>query len=126
MRDLFMAYSRKNRRFIDKLVADLREHYIDVWIDTIEIEVGDLVHLSIERAIEESRFFCLALSPASLKSYYVRNVEFETAFARLVRERRESFILPIIIQELKEPLPARLAGLHHLDFTNKRQYNRTM
>ena len=126
MRDLFMSYSRKNRRFVEKLVADLREHHIDVWLDTIELEVGDLVHFTIEQAIEESRFFCLALSPASLASYYVRQVEFESAFTRLVRERRDSFILPILIQKHNEPLPVRLAGRHYLDFTNRRHYNRNM
>jgi hypothetical protein len=124
MRGLFMSYSRNNKRFVEKLAADLREHHIDVWLDTIELEVGDLVHLTIEQAIEEIRFFCLALSPASLASYYVHQVEFETAFAHLVRERRDSFILPIVIQDLKEPLPARLAGRHYLNFANRKQYNK--
>ncbi|AVT30124.1 hypothetical protein C6361_12155 [Plantactinospora sp. BC1] len=120
--DLFLSYSRKNKRFIDRLAADLREHHVDVWLDTIEIEVGDLIHLTIEQGIEQSRYFCLALSPASLRSYYVRGIEFETAFARMVRERRESFILPILIQRVDEPLPARLAGRAYLDFTNKKLY----
>ena len=126
MRDLFMSYSRRNKRFVEKLVADLREHHIDVWLDTIDLEVGDAVHLTIERAIEECRFFCIALSPASIASYYVREVEFEQAFARMVREQRESYILPIIVQRLTEPLPPRLARLHHLDFTNRKQYIKNM
>jgi hypothetical protein len=120
--DLFLAYSSKNRRFINRLAADLAEHHVDVWLDTIEIEVGDKIHRSIERGIEQSRFFCLALSPSTLQSYYVREVEFETAFARMVRDQRDSFILPIIVQRVDESLPARLDGLHYLDFTKRNMY----
>lgn len=126
MHDLFMSYSRKNRRLVEKLVADLREHRIDVWLDTIELEVGDPVHLTIERAIEDSKFFCIALSPASISSYYVRQVEFEQAFARMVREQRELYILPIVVQKLTEPLPLRLTGLYYLDFIDTKQYNTNM
>jgi hypothetical protein len=124
--DLFLSYSHKNKRFIERLAADLREHHVDVWLDTIEIEVGDQVHLSIEQGIAQSRFFCLALSPASLASYYVRRVEYEAAFSRLIQEKRDSFILPMIIQEIKEPLPPRLVGLHYLNFTNRKLYAENM
>lgn len=121
--DLFLSYSRKNRRLVDKLALDLREHHVDVWLDSMEIDVGDLIHLRIEQGIEQSRFFCIALSPASMKSYYVREVEFEAAFARMVREKRGSFILPILIQRIAEPLPARLAGRSYLDLTNRKYYS---
>lgn len=126
MHDLFLSYSRRNKRFVDRLAADLRENGIDVWIDTIELEVGDLVHATIEQAIKEARYFCIALSPAALASYYVRQVEFELAFTRLADEGRDSFILPIIIQKLDQPLPLRLASRYYLDFTNRKQYSKNM
>ncbi|MEU7919358.1 toll/interleukin-1 receptor domain-containing protein [Micromonospora zamorensis] len=57
MPDIFLSYSRRNRRFIDRLVADLEDHGIEVWQDVLELGVGDPVHKSIESAISESRFF---------------------------------------------------------------------
>lgn len=126
MRDLFMSYSRKNRRFVERLASDLREHHVDVWLDVIDLEVGDLVNHAVEQAIEDSRYFCIALSPASLASFYVRQVEFESAFTRLVNEKRDNFILPILIQKIEQPLPARLAGRLYLDFTNRKNYHKNM
>ncbi|MFJ6384962.1 toll/interleukin-1 receptor domain-containing protein [Kitasatospora sp. NPDC092039] len=121
-RDLFISYSHANTRFVERLAADLREHHVDVWLDTIELQVGAQFHLSIEEAIEDSRYFCLVLSPAALRSYYVRRVEFESAFAKMIRDRLEVFILPILIRKLTQPLPARLAGLQYLNFINAKNY----
>ncbi|MFI9636662.1 toll/interleukin-1 receptor domain-containing protein [Nocardia sp. NPDC051929] len=121
--DLFIAYSRKNSRFINRLVEDLKSHHVDVWLDTIELEVGDLVSLKIEEAIEKSRYFCIAISPAALASYYVRQVEFESAFTVMTRDQRESFILPILVQPVADKLPARLDGRHYLDFTRRNRYS---
>ncbi|MFG1893119.1 toll/interleukin-1 receptor domain-containing protein [Micromonospora zamorensis] len=124
MPDIFLSYSRRNRRFIDRLVADLEDHGIEVWQDVLELGVGDPVHKSIESAISESRFFCLALSPAALRSYYVRDVEFEQAFSRSLRERRD-LILPIVVQKLDvdgPAIPERIRHLHRLDFSVRRNY----
>jgi hypothetical protein len=61
-----------------------------------------------------------------MKSYYVREIEFETAFARMVRDRRDTFILPIMIQRLHDVLPSRLAGRHYLDFTRRGRYTENL
>lgn len=119
--DVFICYSRRNSGFVKRLVSDLRENHIHVWLDTIELEVGDLVHYTIEQAIESSRYFCIVISAAAMQSYYVRKVEFETAFTRLAREHRDSFILPVMYQRVEE-LPTRLAGRHYLNFSSSRRY----
>lgn len=121
--DMFICYSRRNSRFVKRLTADLAEHHVSVWMDTIALEVGDLFHQKIEEAIENSRYFCLVMSPPALTSYYVRQVEIETAFSKVVRTRNDSFILPILYQPISEPLPGRLASRQHLNFTNSPNYN---
>lgn len=97
MRDVFLSYSRKNAKAVQRIAADMEDQGISVWLDSIELTVGERFHRSIERGIEECRFFCIILSDASMASYYVREIEFEQAFARMVVERRESFILPIVL-----------------------------
>ncbi|WP_433576783.1 toll/interleukin-1 receptor domain-containing protein [Nocardia brasiliensis] len=126
MHDLFIAYSRKNIRSINRLVEDLKAHHVDVWLDTIELEVGDLVNLKIEQAIEDSRYFAFAISPAALKSYYARKVEFEQAFTKMIREERESFILPLLVQKVAEELPTRLGGRLYLDLTKPKLYSQNV
>lgn len=126
MHDIFISYSRKNSRFISRVVADLEDHGITYWLDTIELNVGDSTHRSIEKGIESSRFFCLAISNHSMRSYYVRKIEFEQAFTRMIANKRDSYILPIIIQKTSEPLPNRIEHIFRLDFTNRRVYSKNM
>ncbi|MGX9890901.1 toll/interleukin-1 receptor domain-containing protein [Streptomyces sp. NPDC002276] len=122
MHDLFISYSRRNATFVNRLAADLEDHGLDVWLDTIEITVGDSVHKTVEQGIRDSRFFCFALSPAALDSFYVREVEFEQAFSRMVAGRREGYILPVVVQSLVGDVPDRIAHLHRLDFTKRKLY----
>lgn len=126
MHDIFISYSRRNARFVNRLAADLVDHGLDVWLDTIELAVGDSVHKSIEQGIKNSRFFCLALSPAALNSYYVREIEFEQAFSRMVLDKRESYILPVLIQPVVAAIPDRIAHLYRLDFTKRRNYTQNV
>lgn len=126
MHDVFLSYSRKNHKTVQRIASDLEDQGISVWLDSIELTVGDQFHQSIERGIAECRFFCIALSDESMASYYVRQIEFEQAFARMVSEQRESFILPIVIRKLNEPLPIRLQMLNYIDFSKRNRYTNNM
>lgn len=120
--DIFISYSRKNSRFVKKLAADLEQHQISVWLDTQEIEVGDQFRIKIEEGIASSRYFCLVLSPASLKSFFVRKFELESAFTLMMHRGKESFILPIMLKRPSDPLPLMLASFHYLDFSRSSKY----
>jgi hypothetical protein len=121
--DVFIAYSRKNAKFVEKLKNDLDGHHISVWLDTLEIDVGDQPHQKIEEGIENCKYFCLVISNASMKSYYVRKFEIEGAFTQMAREKRATFILPIIRQMPKKKLPPILGSFHYLDFSTQIKYN---
>jgi hypothetical protein len=62
------------------------------------------------------------MSPAALASYYIRQVEIETAFSRIVATRNDSFILPILYKPIDQPMPGRLASRLYLNFTDSRKY----
>jgi len=116
--DVFISYSRKNKRFADILAADLRDHQVTVWLDTLEIEPGDRPRQRIEDAIEQCTFFCLIISEASMSSFYVRKLELEAAFAKMISSRRDTFILPLLRQKPKSNLPLMLRSFHYLDCSN--------
>lgn len=120
--DVFISYSRKNSKFVDKLVADLKDHNIAAWVDRLEIEVGDQPRTRIEDAIDKCRYFCLVISDASMKSYYVRKIEIETAFTKLIDSKREDFILPLLRQKPTGKLPLMLRSIHYLDFRSPMLY----
>jgi len=119
--DVFIAYSRYNRDFVERLTSDLRKHHVKVWVDTLELKVGEQFRQRIEDGIEQSRFFCFVLSDASLKSYFARTVELESAFARMVKEKSESFILPLRLRCREKP-PLQLSTYHYLDFSSRKMY----
>jgi len=68
MKDVFISYSHRNAKFVRRLVDDLRAHGIDPWVDTLELTIGDRPRQRIEAAINDSRYFCLVVSPASMAS----------------------------------------------------------
>jgi antitoxin component YwqK of YwqJK toxin-antitoxin module len=119
--DVFISYSRRNRRFVDRLVADLKRHHLRVWVDTLEISVGDQFRRKIEEGILSSRYFCIVISPASMISYYVRRLELETAFSYMSNTNRDSYILPILWKRPEE-IPTMLGTYQYLDFSNIRKY----
>ncbi len=120
--DVFISYSRRDQDFVDRLSDDLKAHGLTVWLDRIDLRVGDQLHQSIERGIDGSRFFALVLSEASLASYYVREIEFETAFTKMIASRRTSYILPLMLESVADSLPMRLAGMVYLDFVREDRY----
>ena len=120
--DVFMCYSRSNARWGKRLAGDLEDLGVRVWIDTMEITVGDVFRRKIVQAIQKCRYFCLVISPQSMKSYYVRSFEMEWAFALMSSTKRESFILPVILKHPPEGLPLELRQYQYLDFSRARGY----
>jgi hypothetical protein len=57
------------------------------------------------------------MTEASLASYYVREVEFEQAFSRMLEERRR-YILPISLDILSKNVPLRIRHLFRLDMSD--------
>jgi hypothetical protein len=124
--DVFISYSRRNQRFVNRLAKDLKAHRIKVFIDTLEIKIGDQFRKKIEEGIENSRYFCIVISQPALESYYVRQMELEAAFSHMVRTSRESYILPIMWRKPDTPLPLMLSTYHYLDFSKRKNYYRQL
>lgn len=66
--DVFISYSRRDVKLIDKFVARLEELGFRVWIDRKGIESGDSFKSVIVNAIENSEVFVFFNSAASNKS----------------------------------------------------------
>lgn len=124
--DIFISYSKKNQKWVNRLVNDLKNHDIRVWIDSVDIYVGDIFREKIEEGIKNSKYFCLIISNQSMKSYFVRKLELEAAFKLMSSKKRESFILPIIYIKPKKSLPLMLGQYQYLDFSKKANYNNNL
>lgn len=90
MAKIFISYSRKNRRFVNKLAKELRKihKHDDVWFDK-HIMGGDDWWATICSQIEECDFFIYVLSEESVNSAYCK-AEWEEA------KRLHKHVIPIL------------------------------
>jgi hypothetical protein len=109
-RRTFISYSRINKEFALKLALELKSAGLDIWLDQLDIPIGEQWDDAIEKALEDCEIFMVILTPASSMS---DNVKDEIGYAIDSGKR----ILPILLENAKVPL--RLRRLQYVDFTTK-------
>ncbi len=91
-----MCHSSKQRLFVKEIKKYL-PNQITVWIDEMEIVVGENISSSITKAIKECDFFIAIIDEYALKSDWVSE-EIKLALQR-EDELRRNFFLPIVIDK---------------------------
>ena len=98
---VFICHSHQDKRFARRLSRALRDLGIMVWIDEWRLAVGDSLHTCIGKAINESAYVVVILSPDSVQSLWCRD-ELEQA---LTREKRtgQKVVLPLLYRRVIPP-----------------------
>lgn len=74
MAHIFISYATENTNAVQRLIADLRDGGVDVWIDRIRLKPGSPDwEQALRDAIRDSAGVVLAASPDSRRSNYVRD-----------------------------------------------------
>lgn len=120
MRPIFISYSHRDKKFVDRLSTDLRNAGMKVWLDVKDIKVGDSISKKIEEGISGCDFFCLVISKHSIDSNWVER-EFRTALHAQLTSGTTPKILPILVHKNVES-PKFLADIKYADFSQN--YNR--
>ena len=71
MTQIFISYSRVDITFVEQLVSDLKALGLDVWYDLSGLDGGVRWRIEIEKAIRESQYVLVVLSPDSVASEWV-------------------------------------------------------
>jgi hypothetical protein len=108
----FISYSRKDQDFAKRLAGDLAFHGLDVWWDSWQMRVGDLLDVRIQEAITECTQFVLVLSSNAIESEWVQK-ELGFALIHATGEHSRS-ILPALIENVE--LPTTLSNRVYADF----------
>ena len=110
---IFISYSRRDAKEIDRLANQMKDVGHDVWLDRGGISGGDAWDEKIAEAVADCKAFILALSPDSVDS---RHVKKELHFA-LEKGRR---IIPVIIKPTRLPdaIDFRLGTLQRIDINS--------
>jgi hypothetical protein len=72
MAGVFISHSSEDKSFVLRLAADLAIAGVPVWLDSWELGPGDSLMEKIQTGVTISSFVIVVVSPASLKSKWVR------------------------------------------------------
>lgn len=99
---IFISYNHKDEEFVEKLCQELIRHNVPVWRDKWQLQLGDSITNSVQKALEEASFICLVLSKNALSSKWVER-EITASLVREMDEKKIS-ILPLVIDDCTLPL----------------------
>ncbi|HEC91887.1 MAG TPA: toll/interleukin-1 receptor domain-containing protein, partial [Candidatus Atribacteria bacterium] len=98
MSSIFLAHSKKDKKFVDKLARDLRNAGYYVWIDEAEIKVGDSLIEKIREGIDKVSYVGVVISHNSIKSEWVRK-EVDIAINQEIEGKRVK-VIPILLDNV--------------------------
>ncbi|NJC98461.1 MAG: hypothetical protein C3F07_19950 [Anaerolineales bacterium] len=116
---LFISYSREDTALQQKVIRELRERGINVWVDIENLIPGTPAwEREVERSIRGASGVIVLLSPGSNNSEWVRR---EVSFA----EENDKRIFPVLIRgDENDSIPLRLSSHQRVDL--RRNFNKGM
>jgi small GTP-binding protein len=99
--DVFISYAATEQTAALELAARLRSDGIKVWLDVWQIQPGDLIPITIERGLAESRVLVLLMSSAAFRSAWV-TLERTTATFRDPMNTKRRFV-PVRVDDCVPP-----------------------
>src|SRR3989442_10851082 len=96
MPNVFISYSRSDRKDVEEIAQKLISRGIRVWYDQWEIGIGDSIVQKINDGISSADYLLVALSSASVKSHWVQE---ELSAATALLAEKGSFILPVLLDD---------------------------
>src|SRR5215213_5821597 len=112
--DIFISYSSKDKRFVEKFAHELELKGISVWFDHWEMKPGDRLRDRIQDGINNSRYFLVVLSGNSVGASWVKH-ELDAAMMRELSENNV-VVLPLLYGKIEDTnIPQDLKGKHYLD-----------
>jgi len=103
----FVSYAREDREFVLRLAKDLKAKGAKIWMDRLDIRLGQRWDTEVETAVEQCGCMVVVLSPAAVASEKVKN-EFMVALDE------GKVVIPALIRECRVPL--QLRRLQYADF----------
>ena len=97
----FICHCSEDHEFASKLSRALLARGFFVWFDEWELKIGDSIVHKISDAIEKTDFLLVILSPASIKSNWVREELNSSLYKQLISN--QIGVLPILYCECDVP-----------------------
>lgn len=99
---IFISHSSNDRQFANKLGVDLISAGLPIWLDIMELDVGDSLYKKIFEGLDSSNFVIIVISKSYNKTIWTSK-EFRAILSKEDQEKRK-IILPIIIDDTSIPI----------------------
>lgn len=119
-KQVFISYSKRDRRFSEKIYSRLVAAGVSVWIDKFEIKAGHSIQGRIEEAISNASYVIVVLSPNSVSSAWVTD-ELRLAMTRQ-RDEARRLVVPLVYKECA--IPPFLKDRLYIDFRNRHAFEK--
>ncbi len=111
---VFLSHATADRRFATRLANALRGLGIQVWYSRSHLRAGQQWQDEIGRALKTCTWFLVVLSPAAVRSFWVKR---ELTYA-LEQRRYVGNIVPLVFRPCRpDKLSWTLGGYQRVDFT---------
>jgi hypothetical protein len=120
MPDVFISHASRDREAVEReLVLFLRKNGVAPWYSRDDIRSAAVWETQIRRALQESEWFLIALTPAALGSEWVRS---EVHWAM---EKRSERTIPVMLEPCDpSELHLQLIRYQYIDFVSDRERGR--
>lgn len=122
MPSIFLSYSSKDKFFVRELAERLKSYGVKVWLDEVELNIGDSLTEKIGTAIEEADYLGIVLSKNSIDSVWVQK-ELQVAMQKELKEKRV-VVIPLLLEPVD--IPPFLKDKKYADFTDSTKYEKTL
>ncbi len=106
---VFISYHHEDKAIALKIASEIRKVSSHVWMDDMEIHVGDNVVDKIAKGLSESDYFVIVLSDNAVKSKWA-----EMELSKAIE--LEKAVLPIKIDDSE--IPSMIKNIAYADFRN--------
>ncbi len=113
MKKIFVSYGRPDLHQVQQIVQELGNIGLDFWMDTRNLQTGDLWTREISKGIDDCGAFLLFMSANSMASDNVRR-EVQLAFEK----KRKIFLLRLDTVQIPEEFQFMLAGIQWVDYSS--------
>jgi len=122
MSRIFLSHSSVDKPFVRMIAEDVKTSGAKIWLDEVELKVGDSLILKIADALGKSDYVVAFLSVDSIKSNWVKK---ELAVATTMGVNNNNvFVLPVLIGKIQiSDIPVFLYDQIYLDFRDPAKYD---
>ena len=110
--DVFLSYSRKDKKVVHALAKRLKKDGLRVWLDAWVIQPGDSIPMKIQHGVEKSRTLLMCMSPSYFDSEWGKLEHHSMLFRDPTNSQRR--FIPLLIEDCVPP--DIIAQFAHIDW----------